>query len=201
MPAAEQAAIAMARPSETTAHSATARGVGGVDGAGTRAGEQALRDQFERLVREHTPRVLALIRRRSGRGVDAEDVAQDVFCKAWDAVRRGEHVRDFRAWVLTSAYRASVSASRRAAVRRAWVFRRPAACESSAPPEPSALWDLAHRVLTPTQVSALWLTIGEGLTARQVGVVLEKDERAVRMIVSRARRKLAHEAVARDLLS
>ena len=66
-------------------------------GVGVRAGEQALRDQFARLVRQHTPSVIALIRRRAARGVDAEDVAQEVFCKAWQAIRSGERVQDFRA--------------------------------------------------------------------------------------------------------
>lgn len=169
-------------------------------GVGVRAGERAVRDQFERLVREHTPSVLALIRRRAGRGVDAEDVAQDAFCKAWAAIQKGDQVRDFRAWILTIAYRAAISASRRAAVRRALLFR---ANDDCLPPDASAgtpLWELAHRVLTPVQSAALWLTVAEGLTARQCGLVLEKDERAVRMIVSRARKKLAEEARANQLM-
>ncbi len=169
-------------------------------GVGVRAGEQALRDQFARLVRQHTPSVIALVRRRAARGVDAEDVAQEVFCKAWQAIRSGERVQDFRAWVLTIAYRASISASRRAMVRRAFLLNhaKPATTESATPETPP-LWELARAVLTSEQAAALWLTIAEGLTARQTGRVLEKDERAVRMMVSRARKKLADEAVRRNL--
>ncbi len=188
-------------PANAEPHRPVARPLPGADhkdGAafGVRVGEEALRDQFARLVRQHTPGVVAVIRRRAARGVDAEDVAQDVFCKAWQAMQRGESVQDFRAWVLTIAYRSAVSASRRVAVRRAFLMGRLGEAPTPAPSaETPAMWDLARRVLGAEQATALWLTVGEGLTARQTGLVLGKDEGAVRMMVSRARKRLAEEAV------
>ena len=53
------------------------------------------------------------------------------------------------------------------------------------------LWDLVSSLLGETQRSALWLAYGEGRSAREIAHILGKQEVAVRVMLCRARRRLA----------
>ncbi len=53
---------------------------------------------FERLYRTHVPRVLGLVRRMLD-GVDADDVTQDVFVRAWDKLHTFRGEAAFGTWL------------------------------------------------------------------------------------------------------
>ena len=53
------------------------------------------------------------------------------------------------------------------------------------------LWDIADRVLTDTQRTALWLRFAEDLPVREIAAVMGKTRVTVRVTLLRARNALA----------
>lgn len=56
---------------------------------------------FREFVERYSPMIFALTRRFAVRPADAEDLAQDIFLKAFDSLDRFEAGTDFRAWLYT----------------------------------------------------------------------------------------------------
>ena len=54
-----------------------------------------------------------------------------------------------------------------------------------------SVWDVATRLLAAEPRSALWLCYAEGRSMREIGSILGKREGAVRVMLHRAREKLA----------
>jgi RNA polymerase sigma-70 factor (ECF subfamily) len=67
------------------------------DVAAIRAGE---RERFRGLVERHGPRVYDLARRLTRDAHHAEDVTQQAFQRAWEALARFDTSRPFRHWIL-----------------------------------------------------------------------------------------------------
>ena len=57
--------------------------------------------------------------------------------------------------------------------------------------ERSRVWELAERVLTEDQRSALWLRYAEDLSVQEIAEVLGRRATTVRVLMFRARQKLA----------
>src|SRR6185503_1774226 len=53
------------------------------------------------------------------------------------------------------------------------------------------LWDVVHRTLPPEARTALWLSYAEGQPAATIAEILGKSEGAVRILLFRARARLA----------
>ena len=131
---------------------------------------------------------------------DAEDVAQDVFVKAYQQLRAGVPVQQLtRAWMLTVTVHSAVDRRRSSWFRRTVLMERPP--ESAAPdngPEFEAMaGDKRGRVLAgvgelslPLRQVVLLYYFGEQ-DVRTVAKTLHISESAVKTRLSRARERLA----------
>ncbi|MHC5023186.1 MAG: RNA polymerase sigma factor [Planctomycetota bacterium] len=118
---------------------------------GLRRGDE---DAFERLVRDHGPRLLAVTRRILGNDADAQDALQDAMISAYKSIDRFQAQSRLGTWLHRVAINAALQKLRR---RRS----RPEASIQDLLPKYD---DSGHRVeITPT-----WTSTGDEL--------LERDE-------------------------
>lgn len=162
---------------------------------------------FGELVDRYEGRLLSFVYRRCGSMDDARDSVQEAFLRAWErreTYRVGER---FSAWMFTIAARAATDAWRkreRAAVAREARLllvheESPAGARSShdrASPESregAAVWSIAEQILPSEIVEALWLRYVADLEADQIARVLGRSAVGVRVMLMRARRRIASE--------
>lgn len=200
-------------------HDGYARHGIGQDGSGPGAAlgedELALRARggcahsFEELVRRFQVPLLRFLARRGASREDAEDLLQETFVRAYQNLQSFEPGRRFSTWLFTIAYRLAVShhRGRRVGSPGHWpdgALRELADRVASAgPPDPALvaeraesgevarrLWDVAARVLSEEQFSALWLYYVEGMGTRELTTVLGRSWVSVKTMLFRARAKL-----------
>jgi RNA polymerase sigma-70 factor (ECF subfamily) len=153
---------------------------------------------FTDLVERFESPLFNFLRLRAYSIEDAEELTQETFLRAWQQLRRYSARWRFSTWLFTLGKR--LTASRYRKLRRdipgseppesADLASEPSqlACERE---ERANLWDLASRVLSVEQRSAIWLRYAEGLSVREIGEVLARREPTVRVILFRARERLA----------
>ncbi|MFH1035865.1 MAG: sigma-70 family RNA polymerase sigma factor [Pseudomonadota bacterium] len=61
------------------------------------------REAFEGLLRHEAPKITAFLSMRANSASDAQDLAQEVFIRAWSSLRRGTQVESFGPWVQAIA--------------------------------------------------------------------------------------------------
>lgn len=159
------------------------------------------RASFGELVRRYQARLVRFLRQRLSQGRDAEDVAQDAFIRAWQALDRFDESRSFQTWLFTIGARLAINhgqASRRrlAAVEEAGQeLRLHSGDESSLDIHDDGslrnVWDLAQHVLTDTERSALWLRYIEECKPQDIATILGRSAINVRVMLHRSRRRLA----------
>ena len=163
-----------------------------------RSGE---RGAFEALVERFEAPLFRFLLVRTGRAADAEDLTQEAFLRAWQKIESYDPRWRFSTWLFTLAKRMAVS---RARARRpeapeatgtdvlahAAVDHDPAVHAADAE-ERENLWALAERVLGVEQRSALWLRYVEELPMDEIARVLGRPRVSVRVLLFRARSRLA----------
>jgi len=150
---------------------------------------------FRRLVEETTPAMYRLAARITGSLEDAEDVLQDSYMKAWDALEEGRF--DGRAQMRTWLYRIVVNGAMDVLRARKRRGRAPddsladAAVEGTAEAR-AALRELSGwlRELPADQRTALVLKELEGLTSAEIANLMGCSEGAVEQRLVRARAAL-----------
>jgi RNA polymerase sigma-70 factor (ECF subfamily) len=166
-----------------------------------RAGGPGELAAFGELVDRYERRITAFIARRCGSHHDAEDLAQEAFFRAWSKLRTFDASRRFSVWMFTIAARIAASAWReRRRAARDVPFREPFDGE---PLEPRGgarpdVWGIAERILDAETVSALWLRYAAGLEPAEIARVLGRTSVGVRVMLHRARKKIAAALVAAD---
>lgn len=68
---------------------------------------------YNRLVVEHSPKILALVREVVGNQEDAEEISQDVFVKAFFSLKSFRGECSFSTWLYRIAYNMSITAARK----------------------------------------------------------------------------------------
>jgi RNA polymerase sigma-70 factor (ECF subfamily) len=150
-------------------------------------------DAFGRLYELHLDRIYRYIYYRVGSSNEAEDLAEHVFLKAWEAIGRYEsRGLPFAAWLYRMAHNAVIDhyRSRRPTTSIDETFdlederQNPVASAE-------AIFDreelkVAIQRLNPDQQTVIVLRFTEGLSHAEVGKVLGKSEGAVRVIQHRA---------------
>jgi RNA polymerase sigma-70 factor, ECF subfamily len=136
---------------------------------------------------------------RTGQVVDAEDLTEQVFLRAWQTVSRFRwQGRPFLAWLYRVAHNLHVNHVR---ARRLDVPLDESARANQTMADPHAARQLAQtidadllmrgiRQLTPEQQEVILLRFGEGLETAQIARVLDKQEGAVRALQMRAMQRL-----------
>jgi RNA polymerase sigma-70 factor, ECF subfamily len=64
------------------------------------------RDAFHRLLREHGPKLMAMLRGLCRQSSDADDVFQETAIRVWRNFANRPRIRNPRGWLLTIGYRA-----------------------------------------------------------------------------------------------
>lgn len=162
-----------------------------------KAGSQ---EAFAGLVRRYQDRLYSFLLQKVGNRQDAEDIAQATFVSAYRRLADYESRGKFGGWLFTMAHHRAVS-HHRSFFRRQRLHAEAeteAASESGNPAlaaqakdDSSSLWGQARRVLNETQQTALWLHYAEGMSTAEIGEVLGKKPVAVKVMLHRARKKLA----------
>ncbi len=148
------------------------------------------------LVARHLPRMTALARRMLGDAAEAEDVAQDVFMKAW------RHARDWRpgaAKFETWLHRVAINACLDRLRKRRGVSLDEAGERADPAPDPEQSLareetarevDAALQSLPERQRAAITLCHYQGLTNIEAAAMLEVSVEALESLLSRGRRSL-----------
>jgi RNA polymerase sigma-70 factor (ECF subfamily) len=153
---------------------------------------------FEELVRRFESPLLHFLIRRIGSRHDAEDVLQEAFLLAYRNLPRYRASGKFSTWLFTIANRLVVSNHRR---RRLPTVAADWSVEPISDSDPQAsvqgremrskLWDAAERILEVDAFAAVWLNYVELMPANEIGQVLGRTTNAVRILLHRARARLA----------
>jgi len=163
-------------------------------------------DAFSALVQRFERPLLRFLCLRTGRVEDSEELVQETFLRAWHNLERYDPTRRFATWLYTIAKRLAISHQRRS--RGAQLGVEALSDRAAAEPDPHTsasereesleLWSLAARVLGQEERSALWLRYGEDLTPAEIAQVLGRRQVTVRVLLFRAREKLARHFDAGD---
>ncbi len=156
------------------------------------AGDEAA---FARLIERHTPGLYHFCRRLGLSNHDAEDVVQETFIKAHGARSRFDPRYAFSTWLFTIGRRLAYSFHRRRQARPEVTTEHPPEPVAPQPAEPEAaaagLWDQARARLTRREFEALWLRYDQDLSVREIARALEISEVHARVLLHRARSRLA----------
>src|SRR4051794_150249 len=148
---------------------------------------------FETIVRRYRRSLLAACRRMVDDG-RAEDVLQQALLAAWGALRRGDDVRDLRAWLFRIVRNAAVSHRRRAGRDLGELVD--ALSLAPSPEEEAERRELVHDTLHAIadlpgrQREALLSIAVEGRSQDEVASELGVSPIALRQLVYRARTSL-----------
>jgi RNA polymerase sigma-70 factor, ECF subfamily len=162
--------------------------------AAARAGDESA---FAELVRIYADRLFRFLVARGIGREDARDLVQETFLRAWRALDRFDERYAVSTWLYTIAHRLALnlraSQARRPQVSLAEdaVGAAPAEPESRDDARPGSLWATARDHLAPRDYHALWLYYAEEQDMRGVAGILGVSSLHARVIVHRARAKLA----------
>jgi RNA polymerase sigma-70 factor (ECF subfamily) len=178
---------------------------GGDDAAEVARARSGDEDAFRRLVEGHSSRLFRVAYRMTGNVMDAEDVVQETFLKAYQRLKQFEERASFGTWLHRIAVHSACDLLRRRKAQPTiaggatgsdedWVAAAPAA-----EPGPDRLAEAAqvqHRVaramsrLSDQERTAFVLRHFEQMSTREIGAALGVDDGAAKHSVFRAVRKL-----------
>lgn len=153
-------------------------------------------EAFEELVSRYEHRVYAFAMQWRRNPVAAREVTQDAFVRAFQAVDQFDVSRSFAPWLFAIARRKCLDYHRHNppveedATPEIPDFDDPARLLSRRE-ESAEVWRLARRHLGADQYQAIWLRYAEEMDVRQIAQALGKTQTYVKVLLFRARRKLA----------
>jgi RNA polymerase sigma-70 factor (ECF subfamily) len=166
-------------------------------------------DSFTELSRRFRPRLVCLVERRLGGGRgDAEDVAQEALVRAFERLDQFDPRYRFSTWLYTIAIRMAHDHARSRRRRPQLAVLDETNClaptaeigrAAEAREEATNVWQLAKRVLSEPQFTAMWLRYGEDLSAADVAQVMGRSRIGVRVLLHRARTRLIAELAPQEL--
>ena len=150
-------------------------------------------DAFSRLVAAHQQGLRSFLRRLCGNEAEADDIAQESFVFAWEAMARFDPERSFRAWLFGIGWR-KFRENRRSWRRMLGRETRYAEMAELPPdPHPGLRLDLAAavRALPPEQAGAVMLCLALEFTHAEAAQALALPLGTVKSHIARGREKLA----------
>lgn len=124
-----------------------------------------------------------------GNGRDAEDITQEVFLSFLDQ-KEFKDENHVKAWLIRVTVNKSINLYKSNARKRKFETEMKAECEPFALPADYAELDEALEQLPPLDKTVVYLCYYEGYTAKEIGEMVHKSEKAVAKRLSRAREKL-----------
>ena len=153
---------------------------------------------FDELVSRFEARIYRFAFNCCGHETDAREIAQETFVTAYFQIKRFDPARSMATWLFTIARRKGIDRSRRA--RPLFTDEMPELPDMDDPSvlmarreATAVIWRVARRVLPDLQFQALWLRYDEDLTVLETAQVLCRTQMHVKVILFRARAKLARE--------
>ncbi|HWW01363.1 MAG TPA: sigma-70 family RNA polymerase sigma factor [Candidatus Acidoferrum sp.] len=153
---------------------------------------------FEELVSRFEHRIYAFVANSCRHEMDAREVTQDSFVRAFQGLAGYDPDRPFAAWLFTIARRKCIDHHRAKAPPS--VETQPDSADPDDPAELLArredrqnLWNVARRLLPAAQFEALWLRYAEDMGVAQIAQVLRKTQTNVKVLLFRARQALGRE--------
>jgi RNA polymerase sigma-70 factor, ECF subfamily len=162
----------------------------------TQAGSLAA---FEELVYRYQQRIYAFVTQCCRNSADAQELTQDTFVRAFQAIAQFDPRRGLAPWLFTIARRKCIDHHRAAP---------PAMAEEPMPDlsdlvdpsellarreERESLWQIARRRLPEAQFQALWLRYADDMSVAGIARVLGKTQTHVKVLLFRARNALGRE--------
>lgn len=149
---------------------------------------------FEEIVRRRRSGLVRFLASYFKEKADAEDVAQDAFVRAYRNLHRYNPNKPFLTWLYVIARRLALNHLRK--VSRSKEGTLPEGTEEPSAPEShdpdfSSLWASAGRLLSPDAYAALRLHYAEARSVKEIAEVLGKSLTATKVLLFRARRRLA----------
>jgi len=151
---------------------------------------------FEEIVSRYERRIYAFVSQSCRNGMDATEITQETFVKAFQAIEQFDPQRSFAAWLFTIARRKCVD----------HFHATPITTDDNCIPELSDiddpaeilasrderqhLWNLARRILPEPQFQALWLRYVEDLSIAEVARVLRRPQTYIKVLLFRGRKTL-----------
>ena len=148
---------------------------------------------FQVFYQRTAPRLRSYIRNASGGSDWADDIVQDAFLRFLRAAPAGLETAQQKAYLYRIAERLVVDYRRRLRREQLWNWREYLGRRPLVHRELELSPDLqkVFRTLKGRQKALLWLTYVEGLGHREIADILGLREQSVRVLLFRARRKLA----------
>lgn len=171
--------------------SAGANGLAGDARAARPMAERMDESGFQVFYRETAPTLRSYLRRASGNAALADDILQESFYRFLRADLPTLDPFQMKAYLYRTASSLLADHWRRLKRDRRWSDRGIRGPEAGADPDYGGDAMAVFRELTPREQNLLWLAYVEGFDHREVAKALQLSERSVRVLLFRARRKLA----------
>lgn len=154
------------------------------------------RAEFERLYELYAPALCSYVRRCLGSGGDATDLVHDAFLKLLDRPLPRMDDRGLKSYLYKIATSLLHDRWRKCAREQRWRMLFPFAQYRSSPGQSGGELNAAWSDLKPRERALLWLAYVEGYEHREIATMLNIAENSVRVLLFRARRKMASRLVA-----
>ena len=152
-------------------------------------------DAFEELVRRHRAKLFRFLTTYVGNSSDAEDIVQDTFVRAYQALDRYDPNQSFTTWLFVIGRRLAANERRRLGRLRKRQGELQAELTESPvfPSDAVGLWGQVKNLLSETAYATVWLHYGEDCPVKEIAQILGKTRTSVKVTLFRARRILSRE--------
>ena len=154
-------------------------------------------ESFEQLVSSFEGQLFYFLLKKTGDNHLSQDLLQTTFVIAYRKLHRFNPKYAFSTWIYTIANRQAINHFRR---QRPFdsedadrVVEETPDTEMLAAEQAEQLWAKARRLLTDAQYDALWFFYGEDRNLEQTARVMDRSAGSVKVLLHRARNKLADE--------
>ena len=154
-------------------------------------------ESFEQLVSRFEGQLFHFLLKKTGDHHLSQDLLQTTFVIAYRKLHRFNPKYAFSTWIYTIANRQAINHFRR---QRPFdsedadrVVEETPDTEMLAAERAHQLWAKARRLLTEAQYDALWFFYGEDRNLEQTARVMDRSAGSVKVLLHRARNKLADE--------
>ena len=157
------------------------------------------RAAFDLIARQYQTILLRFVRCNFPNIPDAEDIVQESLLKAFENIGKYQASRPLKSWLLTITYRMAINHIRHrnthtrliAGLRNHTGLNSPTPSDATAIRDESQnLWNVAAKLLTPTQLHAVWLLYAEDMNRKDIAQILGKSRPTTKLILYRATRTL-----------
>jgi RNA polymerase sigma-70 factor (ECF subfamily) len=164
-----------------------------------RAAQRGSTEAFDGLVVRFQEPLYNFLLLRLRNASDAEEVAQEAFLRAWQRIAQYDGRWRFSTWLFAIARNLAITHHRGTQSRPSPALALLDVSARGTDPSGGlsrtelrrALWAVAARVLSAEQRDALWLRYAEDLSPQEIARVLGRRPSSVRVMLFRARARLA----------